>query len=34
MSNAWKYSDLKEKLGDQMENYDDLWDIITHDWTK
>jgi len=34
MSIAWKYSDLKEKLGDQMEDYVDLWNITTHDWTK
>ena len=34
MSIAWKYNDFKQKLGDQMEDYDDLWNITTHDWTK
>ena len=34
MSIAWKYNDFKQKLGDQMEDYDDLWNILTHDWTK
>jgi hypothetical protein len=34
MSIAWKYNDFKEKLGDQMEDYDDLWNIMTHDWSK
>ena len=34
MSIAWKYNDFKEKLGDQMEDYDDLCNITTHDWTK
>jgi hypothetical protein len=34
MSIAWKYNDFKEKLGDQMEDYDDLWNILIHDWTK
>lgn len=34
MSIAWKYSEFKEKLGDQMEDFTNLWDIMTHDWSK
>lgn len=34
MSNAWKYEEFKQKLGDSMTEYDDIWNILEHDWTK
>lgn len=34
MSNAWKYEEFKQKLGDAMTEYHDIWGILEHDWTK
>ena len=37
MSNAWKYEEIKKKLGDAVTGYQQhntLWNILDHDWTK